>query len=124
MASNFEWCDYEGEAGYLECCNFAVNKSAGLACGGFSDAYIETSEWSELDFAFRLKQLGNLVFTQRAKLHHRPSKAGVYVARLNTDHRWQNFMEFQRTWIKPSFKTSLYRGFVWAYLRMKSWRMI
>ena len=124
MGSNFGGCSYQGEVDYLECCNMSVKKKEALDVGGFDHEYVQTGEWSEPDLSLKLKTRGKLYFRTSCGLYHRPSKQGVYASRLSTEHRWENFKRFQRTWIKPSLRRHLYWGFVWGYLRMKSWRMI
>jgi GT2 family glycosyltransferase len=124
MESNWESCKYEGPVQYLECCNMSVKRQEALDAGGFDPIYIRTSEWCELDLSLRLSKKGQLIFSQSAALYHRPSKAGVYKARLQTNHRWKNFITFQKKWIKPSLRTFIYRGFIWTYLKMKDLRMI
>ena len=123
-ASNDCETSYEGEAGYLEACNFTIKREVPLDNFGFSKRYESTGEWHEVDFALRLKKKGKLWYSQKAKVYHRPSQKGVYKARLATAHRWRNFMRFQKRWVKPSIRTFLYRGFVWLYFRMKEVRMI
>ena len=119
-ASNNPGITYNGEAGYLEACNFAVRRQEAIRVGGFSKVYTGTSEWSEVDLALRLKARGTLWFCQKAKLYHRPSQAGVYVDRLKTRHRWRNFIVFQRQWVKPSIKQKLYWAWIWIYLTLKN----
>ena len=102
----------------------SVKRDDALDVGGFDDALVSTSEWCEVDLALKLRSRGKLIYSSKAALEHRPSKAGIYKARLSTDHRWLNFLHFQKKWIKPSLKTYLYRGFIWTYLRMKNLRMI
>lgn len=124
MASNYEICRYEGEVQYLECCNMSVKKKEAIDVGGFDHHYYRTSEWCELDLSFKLRQKGQLRFAQNCQLYHRPSKAGIYKERLATKHRWDNFIYFQRKWVKSSFLTYTYRAFIWTYLKMKERRMI
>lgn len=122
--SNYADCAYEGPVQYLECCNFSVNRKEAINVGGFNSIYYRTSEWCEVDLALKLRRVGTLTYKADCKLYHRPSQAGVYKERISTEHRWRNFVEFQNRWVKPSFRRHLYWGFVWAYLRMKSLRMI
>lgn len=126
MGSNFERPKgrvYEGPVDYLECCNMSVRKKEALDVGGFDHHYYRTSEWCEVDLSLSLKAKGVLWFSPQCKLYHRPSKQGVYAARLRTRHRWDNFMYFQRKWtgkhIKSGFRTELYRRFVWLYFALK-----
>ena len=123
-ASNNAGISYEGEASYLEACNMSVRTKEAIDVGGFDHSYQKTSEWCEVDLALRLRNRGSLVYRRNCKLYHRPSKAGVYGFRLSTQHRWRNFVRFQRRWIKPSFKQSLYWMWVWTYLKLKEFRMI
>ena len=124
MESNEESCDFSGEVDYLECCNMSVKKKEALEAGGFSHDYIKTSEWCELDLSLRLRKYGSLVFRQEARLYHNPSQSGVYKARLDTKHRWENFALFQRRWVKPSFKRCLYWAFVWTYFKLKGYGVL
>ena len=123
-ASNYKHRRITSTPSYLEACNMSVKRDDALAVGGFDDAYISTSEWCEVDLALKLKAKGKLVYSSAAALEHRPSKSGIYKARLSTDHRWKNFMHFQKKWINSSLKTYIYRGFIWTYLRMKNLQMI
>ena len=123
-SSNDAGVSYNGRAGYLEACNMAVRKRDALSVGGFDRAYTGTSEWCEVDLALKLKTKGELWYSQDAKLYHRPSKAGIYSARLKTLHRWNNFITFQRRWVKPTFRARIYGVFIWVYLKMKSLQMI
>ena len=123
-ASNNPLLSYDGEAGYLEACNFVCRTKEARRVGGFSRDYTGTSEWCEVDLALRLKAVGTLWFCNKAKLYHRPSKAGVYKARLKTQHRWKNFVTFQRKWVEPSLKRKLYWVWVWSYLNLKGARII
>ena len=120
MLSNDTNHYYVGHCHYLEACNMAVLRERALACGGFNDRYTGTSEWCELDLAMRMGGYINLWYDSDCGLFHRPSKAGVYKARLSTWHRWKNFMVFQNTWVKLSPRTLVYRTFVWTYLVMKN----
>ena len=124
MASNFEGCEYEGEVAYLECCNMSVKRKEALDVGGFENFYIRTSEWCEVDLSLKIAKKGKLIFVPECKLYHRPSKAGIYKARLQTNHRWENFIKFQKRWIRPGLRTYAYRAFIWTYFQMKSLRMI
>ena len=124
MESNMEGCAYEGPVEYLECCNMSVLRTEAINAGGFDHNYILTSEWCEVDLALRLGKRGRLMFERKCGLYHRPSKAGVYKARLHTVHRWKNFTYFQRKWIKKSLRRYLYWAFVWIYLNLKEHRMI
>jgi glycosyltransferase involved in cell wall biosynthesis len=124
MVSNDEGCEYDGEVEYLECCNASVRKQGALDVGGFDHNYKHTSEWCEVDLALKLKEKGTLFFSKHAGLYHKPSKAGIYVNRLKTKHRWENFVYFQRRWIRPSFRRHLYWVFIWLYLKMKELRIV
>ena len=59
-ASNNPGVTYEGEAGYLEACNFTVRTKEARWVGGFSSEFTGTSEWCEVDIALRLKAFGTL----------------------------------------------------------------
>lgn len=124
LYSNSSESNYTGPCEYLEACNMAIKRDEAIAVGGFDRAYIKTSEWCEVDLALKLSKRGLLWYEQKAKLYHRPSKAGVYKARLSTSHRWTNFMHFQRKWVTPTWRAYLYRTFIWTYLKIKDLRMI
>lgn len=124
MASNFENCAYQGEVDYLECCNMSVKKKEAVDVGGFDAIYTRTGEWAEPDLSLKLGKVGRLWFSPDARLYHRPSQQGIYKARLSIAHRWENFMAFQKRWIKPSLGTYFYRLFVWVYLNLKSFRLV
>jgi len=115
---------YEGDCDFLEACNMSVKRKEALDVGGFEKSYYRTSEWCEVDLALKLARRGRLYFSKSAKLFHRPSRAGIYKERNSTAHRFHNFMFFQRRWVKSSFQTSLYRSFIWCYMKMKDMRMI
>ena len=119
MESNFEGCDYNGPVEYLECCNMSVIRKVALDVGGFDSDYIRTSEWCEVDLAKRMASKGKLKFSTACGLEHRPSKQGIYNARLSTAHRLYNFKKFQERWIKPSWKRFAYWLFVWTYFKVK-----
>lgn len=123
-ASNDHEISYSGPCDFLEACNMSVRRKEALDVGGFDSVYSRTSEWCEVDLALKLKQHGTLYFCREASLFHRPSKQGIYSARLSTKHRWANFILFQKRWIKTGVRTSIYRGFIYCYLRMKNLRMI
>jgi GT2 family glycosyltransferase len=127
-ASNDIQSSYEGKVDYLEACNMSVKKEEALNVGGFDHNYIGTGEWCEVDLALRLQTRGSLYYCQQAFLYHRPSVKGVFSARLSTKHRWTNFRYFQEKfhgkWIRNTYRTYLYRIFVWLYLKMKNMRMI
>ena len=128
MYSNELGCKYDGPVDYLECCNMTVKRKEAIDAGGFKHEYIKTGEWAELDLSLRLSSFGSLYFSPSVALFHKPSKAGIYSARLNTQHRWENFMRFQKQWegkrINRSLRTYAYRSFVWLYLKMKKNSMI
>ena len=126
MASNDENLEINSplKVDYLEACNMSVRRKEALDAGGFDDAYRGTSEWCEVDLSLKIGHKGNLSFDPAVSLYHRPSRQGVYKSRLSTAHRWKNFKVFQRRWVKPSFKRSLYWAWVWTYLKLKGLRMI
>lgn len=126
MASNDENLEVNThrKVDYLEACNMSVKKKEALNVGGFDPIYVRTGEWCELDLALKIGRKGTLLFVPEARLFHRPSKQGIYGARLSTAHRWGNFKSFQNRWVKPSLKRSLYWAWVWTYLKMKDMRMI
>lgn len=128
LASCFDTACYEGEVSYLEACNMAVNRREAIEVGGFDLNFIGTSEWCEVDLALKLREKGTLLYSQKALLEHRPSKAGVYVSRLKTKHRYENFIYFQKKWegkwIQKGFITYGYRAWVWIYLTLKNIKMI
>lgn len=119
MASNNEGCRYEGPVEYLECCNMSVRKREAIDVGGFDKIYTGTGEWSEPDLSLKIGKAGRLWFSPDALLYHRPSRQGIYKARLSTAHRWHNFMVFQRRHVRGGLKTYLYRAFVWSYFFLK-----
>ncbi len=122
--SNDDGCSYEGKVDYLEACNMSVRRVEALDVGGFDTSYTRTSEWCEVDLSRKLASRGDLWFCPQANLEHRPSQAGIYAGRLQTEHRWHNFVYFQNKWVKVSFKRFTYWVFICLYLKMKSLRMI
>ena len=113
---------------YLEACNISVRKKEAIEVGGFDLSFTKTSEWCEVDLSLKLSQRGQLRFLGGASLTHKPSQEGIYKERLKTNHRWKNFLYFQKKWenkfIKPGLMTYAYRGWVWTYLTLKNIRMI
>ena len=128
MASNDEGCRYEGEVDYLECCNMSVKRKEALSAGGFDPAYYRTSEWCEVDLALSLRAYGKLWFSPRCQLYHRPSQQGIYKARIQTKHRWENLLYFHNKWrgkyIKHGIREYAYLSFIWVYFTLKTNRMI
>lgn len=123
-ASNDGNCRYKGAVDYLECCNMSVRRQQAIEVGGFSTAYIKTSEWAEVDLSIKLGKVGSLYFHPDVSLKHLPSNTGVYANRLSTGHRWANFLWFQSCHVKLSLRTFLYRAFIWTYLQIKQHRIV
>ncbi len=117
------------EVDYLEACNMTLRKKLVNKVGGFDYNYKKVAEWSELDLAMRVKELGyQLVFNSKAKVKHHISQGGAYSRRTDAKERMENFIRFYFTHIfklKPSyvFKFSLYVLFLnsyWTYKAIKT----
>ena len=118
--SNFiDGCDYEGPCDYLECCNFVMRNSSSR----FDEGFVGTGEWAEVDLAMKYSQLvlspHKLWYTSNLQVLHNVSQAGVYVDRLKTKHRWENFKRFQDRWFDESIKFFIFGFFVWSYFKWK-----
>lgn len=87
---------------YLEACNFAVRRSVLEEIGGYDLGYKETSEWCEVDMAFRVRKSGyRLLFDPKVAVEHEVSGGGVYSRRFSTSHRLYNFLRFYLTSYYP-----------------------
>ena len=115
-------CSYEGPVHFLEACNMSFRKSALVAVGGFDEEYAGIGDWSEPDLSFRVRQrFGDacLLFTQGARLEHRPSRTGAYLLRTHTGARLRNYYRFARRWVPRHWRATCYRGFLHAYYTYK-----
>lgn len=80
---------------YLEACNFIVRRSVLNVVDGFDLGFTQTSEWCEVDLAFRIRKLGyKLVFDPKVAVEHHISMGGVYTRRNKVTHRLMNFLRF------------------------------
>lgn len=80
---------------YLEACNMAIRRSLIEEAGGFDLNFRGTSEWCEVDLAFRIKRIGyQLVFNPKAVLYHHVSRTGVFKDRVNAKERMENFLRY------------------------------
>jgi len=93
------------EVDYLEACNMTLRKSLVAQVNGFDYGYHGVAEWSELDLAIRIKNLGHqLVFNSKIKVDHNISQKGVYIRRIHAKSRMENFFKFYfRHIFKPRF---------------------
>ncbi|PIP62141.1 hypothetical protein COW99_00450 [Candidatus Roizmanbacteria bacterium CG22_combo_CG10-13_8_21_14_all_38_20] len=83
------------EVDYLEACNFIIRRSVLKVADGFDLKYIGTSEWCEVDLAFRIRKVGRrLLFDPKVAVSHCISTGGVYARRNNVTHRLKNFLMF------------------------------
>jgi len=88
------------EVDYLEACNMTLRRNLIEKVNGFDLSYTKVAEWSELDLAIRIKNLGHrLVFSSIVKVNHNISIAGVYSKRTNAKQRMENFLKFYFTHI-------------------------
>ena len=118
-ASN-ETCTFEGKVDYLEACNMAFKADVFWKAGGFDESYGGIGDWSEPDLAFRVRQLGYVLwFNPLAKLYHEPSRTGAYLKRDTCQARLSNYLLFSRRWIKPSWRHELYKSFLRTYYFIK-----
>lgn len=80
---------------YLEACNYAIPQKVLKEIGGYDLRYIDTSEWCEVDVAFRIRKAGyKLLFDPKVAVEHRVSKGGVFSHRANARARMENFLRF------------------------------
>lgn len=90
------------EVDYLEACNFAIPRKVLEEVDGFDLGYKSTSEWCEIDLAFRIRKCGyKLIFDPNVAVKHHISSSGVYSRRLNIYHRLCNFLRFYLTTYYP-----------------------
>ena len=83
------------EVDYLEACNMTLRRDLIVKAGGFDYGYAGIAEWSELDLAMRIKELGyRLVFSSKVKVNHNISQEGVYSRRTQAKQRMENFFKF------------------------------
>jgi len=125
--SNFKEClKIKGfkEVDYLEACNMSLRRELVKNVNGFDFKYKGVAEWSELDLAIRVKNLGyRLVFSPKVKTAHFISQAGVFPRRDFAKLRMENFFKFYfRHIFKPKpnyiFKFLAYLcflNFYWGY---------
>lgn len=106
LGSNLEDCLSRKtllEVDYLEACCMCLRRSLIEKAGGFDYCYTGTSEWSEPDLTFKVRNLGyRLVFNPKATAEHRVSKQGVFKARTFAFERSVNFINFYFRHIKPN----------------------
>ncbi len=114
---------------YLEACNMIVRKNLVSQVGGFDYNYAGVAEWSELDLAMRIKNLGyRLVFSAKVRVKHNISQGGIYSKRTQAKSRMENFFRFYfRHIFKPRlgyfYKFSSYVLFLniyWGYKAITS----
>jgi glycosyltransferase involved in cell wall biosynthesis len=111
---------------YLEACNMTLRKRLIAQVGGFDYGYTGVGEWSELDLAIRIKNLGyRLVFSSKVRVNHNISQGGVYSRRTHAKQRMENFFKFYfRHIFKPQpdyfFKFLAYLLFLNSYWTYKA----
>jgi len=90
---------------YLEACNMTLKRNLVAKVGGFDYGYKKVAEWSELDLAMRIKELGyRLVFNSQIRVDHYISQSGVFSRRTHAKQRMENFFKFYfRHIFKPQF---------------------
>ena len=118
MFGNFSK-DYCGEVDYLECCNMALRRETFIRAGGFDLSYEKTSEWSEVDLAMRCKKFGHLLFSPNCWVFHLPSTEGAYKDRLDTSHRYRNYIRFSDKHLKKCWQSAVYKKLYGWYLWWK-----
>jgi len=83
------------EVDYLEACNFTVRRKTLKEIGGYDLNYKETSEWCEIDLAFRIRRAGyRLLFEPKIAVKHQVDPGGVFNRRKKVLVRLQNFLRF------------------------------
>lgn len=111
---------------YLEACNFAIRKDIIAEVDGFDLSYQGTSEWCEVDLAFRIRKAGyKLIFDPKVAVEHHVSRLGVFTRRSNALVRLNNFIRFYaKTYYPKSTKGwllfMLYLVFLLIYYSYKS----
>ena len=109
---------------YLEACNMALRKNLVITVNGFDFKYGGVGEWSEIDLAARIKNLGfRLVFNPKAIVHHYISQSGVYKRRTFAKQRMENFLKFyfrhvfkfRYDYILKFFSYLLFLNSYWTY---------
>ena len=95
---------------YLEACHMCFRRKILEELKGFDYRYEGTSEWSEPDFAFKVKKLGyKLIFNPKTVTEHHISQSGVFKARTNAYERSRNFIYFYFQNIKPNNPNKILR---------------
>lgn len=80
---------------YLEACNMCLRRDLVAQVNGFDYGFSKVAEWSELDLAMRIKELGyGLVFSSKVWVNHNISRAGVFPRRTQAKQRMENFFKF------------------------------
>jgi len=112
-----EDCDYDGPVEYLEACNMAFRSSIFKKLGGFDETYKGVGDWSEPDLAFRVRETGSgLWFNRNASLYHEPSTSGAFKKRkADAWNRYKNYLIFSKRWVKPHWRHTLFKMFMWTY---------
>jgi len=87
--------------------------------GGFDLSYEKTSEWSEVDMAMRCRLYGELLFHPLCWLFHMPTQAGAYKDRLDTSHRYRNYVRFSDKHLEQCWQLELYKRLYGRYLWWK-----
>lgn len=111
---------------YLEACNMTLRRDLVKKVGGYDLGYTGVAEWSELDLAMRVKELGyQLVFSSKVKVQHHISRGGVFPRRTRAKKRMENFFKFYfRHVFKPQpeyfFKFFTYLLFLNSYWTYKA----
>lgn len=113
---------------YLEACNFAVPRKILKEVGGYDLEYKGTSEWCEVDLAFRIRKAGyKLLFDPAVAVEHHVSSCGVFSRRMKTVVRFKNFISFYfKTYYPKTIGGFLefilyvqFLTFYWFYLSFK-----
>jgi len=112
---------------YLEACNMTLRRDLVEKVNGFDFGYSKIGEWSELDLAVRVKNLGyRLVFSPTVKVNHNISRGGIYSKRTMAKERMENFLKFYFKHVfkpKPDYLFKflsylLFLNLFWAYKAM------
>lgn len=125
--SNFKSCLNTKElqdVDYLEACNISLRKDLVKKAGGFDLEYKGVAEWSELDLAIKVKNLGyRLIFSPKVKTTHYISQSGIFSKRNFAKLRMENFFRFYFHHIfknRPNYVFKfliylLFLNFYWGY---------
>lgn len=112
VGSNFEEClkfKKMVEVDHHEACNMAIRRNVLYRIGCFDASYKDVGEYHEAAASFNIRALGyKIIFNPKAVIYHLPSQSGVFLERVSTYSRMENFIKFYLKHIKmDSFSKSI-----------------